>query len=669
MKLKKFRIKNYKSIIDSGYCDLARDFTILVGKNESGKTAILEALRDFDKELDEISENAFPIDENCGEPSIEMCFEIVRDEMLSIQEETGIHLEEDLVNNIVEHGLSLTKNPYGDYSLNNPRLQQLAQDVKQGRMATLEFEKEKLNKLLPEAPLPELDLEAKPSVLQQQINYLKLSVKKIIPSIRDDKKHEEILAAIRAIIKEGDKLVDNDTSSKTRPALINGILQKMPQFIFFSEFDSLLPFDVPVSELKKNKSITEFAEMTNLDLDLVMDTVDIQKRMNILNRHSATISGEFLDYWDQDKLELVIRPDGEKILFGVKEQNKTDIFKIEQRSKGLQWFLSFYLHLNSRMKENNIIIIDEPGLNLHAKAQKEIIKILEHRVSSHTQVIFSTHSPYFIDTMRLDRIRPVIKDGEIGTIIENNIRKDIDKETMTPIQTALGTQVSEQISPPSQRQKNVVFSGISNYYFYEALKGHLDLGKSDEWNVLPSFDMSHLKHLISNMIGQQCSFKVILERTEESMQLKNQLIETFGLRDSVIVFISKLDGEGLESVFSKHDFHHIVLDRENMPVEEVENSEYIKRSNMNKAYLAREFSERMKASAASISLSDETIVAFQNLCEKILFEADKILLPLEAGEVPVSKEKGKGLFKFWSHKSKEEKNSLKIKKVKEEIEA
>ena len=50
MKLKSFRIFRYKSIVDSGECTLSSDFTILIGKNESGKTAILEALRDFDRD-------------------------------------------------------------------------------------------------------------------------------------------------------------------------------------------------------------------------------------------------------------------------------------------------------------------------------------------------------------------------------------------------------------------------------------------------------------------------------------------------------------------------------------------------------------------------------------------------------------------------------------------
>lgn len=54
MKLKTFRIKNIKSIIDSGVCHLASDnITIFAGQNESGKSAVLEALRYFSNGIDE----------------------------------------------------------------------------------------------------------------------------------------------------------------------------------------------------------------------------------------------------------------------------------------------------------------------------------------------------------------------------------------------------------------------------------------------------------------------------------------------------------------------------------------------------------------------------------------------------------------------------------------
>ena len=48
MWFKKFKIKNYRSIVDTGWAELASDnITGLIGQNESGKTSILEALNSF----------------------------------------------------------------------------------------------------------------------------------------------------------------------------------------------------------------------------------------------------------------------------------------------------------------------------------------------------------------------------------------------------------------------------------------------------------------------------------------------------------------------------------------------------------------------------------------------------------------------------------------------
>ena len=77
MKLKKFRIKNFKSINDSGDCYLTDTITILAGKNESGKTSILEALEDFDTDK-KIRESAKPIKSPDAIPEISITFIVMK---------------------------------------------------------------------------------------------------------------------------------------------------------------------------------------------------------------------------------------------------------------------------------------------------------------------------------------------------------------------------------------------------------------------------------------------------------------------------------------------------------------------------------------------------------------------------------------------------------------
>jgi len=128
MKLTKFRIQNYKSITDSGYCTFASDLTILVGKNESGKTAILEALRYFNKSVLRVPEDALPLDGSVNEPLIEVCFQLNGEEVNEIQDASGVKLADGAIDYITDKGLVVTKDGRGRYSLSEECIGQLFSD-------------------------------------------------------------------------------------------------------------------------------------------------------------------------------------------------------------------------------------------------------------------------------------------------------------------------------------------------------------------------------------------------------------------------------------------------------------------------------------------------------------------------------------------------------------
>ena len=99
VKIIKFRIKNYKSIKDSGECYLSNGLTILAGKNESGKTSILEALEDFDTD-NEIREEAIPIHFDQEKPEITLLLQVSKKEINEIAEELKIDLGNEI--NVIE---------------------------------------------------------------------------------------------------------------------------------------------------------------------------------------------------------------------------------------------------------------------------------------------------------------------------------------------------------------------------------------------------------------------------------------------------------------------------------------------------------------------------------------------------------------------------------------
>ena len=99
MKLSAFRIKNFRSIVDSGWHNLASDnITGLIGQNESGKTAVLEALKCFyDGEISEDVQRR-----GAGLPEVYCSFHIGSKKLKSLFDEQL--LPEGLLDKVTEIG-------------------------------------------------------------------------------------------------------------------------------------------------------------------------------------------------------------------------------------------------------------------------------------------------------------------------------------------------------------------------------------------------------------------------------------------------------------------------------------------------------------------------------------------------------------------------------------
>lgn len=451
MKLKKFRIHHYKSIIDSGDCPLSSDFTILIGKNESGKTSLLEALRDFDREQPSIADDAFPLSGIHPNPTLELTFAIDAGELDAMADESQMKIPADRRANILDQGIGLTKSFSGEYRLKGEALAPVSHHGEQEESNPadqIKKKRQRMEELLKGCAIPDLNLTQDIEILQNSIRDLKGLVKSHLGFIHEEKAKVEIVELLHDMTRILSAARDGNPKISPQERFTAAMVKRLPRFVFFSDFNDILPFSIPMDAARDHQTVGDFARMANLDLDQLVKTEDLQKRINILNRAAAAISGEFLGHWGQNKITLIARPEGNNLLFGVKEAEGTDVYKVEQRSRGFQWFLSFYLRLNRYKSDDAVILIDEPGMNLHPVAQKDILKVLTEKGPAPRQVIFSTHSPALIDADHLDRIRCVIKDQEKGTLIKNSVHNGIDGETLLPVMTALGARLPVTLPPP-----------------------------------------------------------------------------------------------------------------------------------------------------------------------------------------------------------------------------
>ena len=187
-----------------------------------------------------------------------------------------------------------------------------------------------------------------------------------------------------------------------------------------------------------------------------------------LNSASKDISDQFSEWWSQRRHKIRYHADGDYFRIWVADDRRPDVeIELEARSKGFQWFFSFYLVFLVESEgghKDTILLLDEPGLHLHPTAQQELIAFFE-KLSETNQLAYTTHSPFLIDGEHLHRIRPVKEDDTGHSRITAETWPE-DRETIFPLQAAAGYAM---IGGLFQHRKNVLVEGITDFYYLQVL--------------------------------------------------------------------------------------------------------------------------------------------------------------------------------------------------------
>lgn len=132
------------------------------------------------------------------------------------------------------------------------------------------------------------------------------------------------------------------------------------------------------------------------------------------------------------------------------------------RGSGFQRMLSFFaqlVHAHSTGSEQNsrIITIDEPELHLHSDSQRQLRKVIEDAaIKENVQIIYTTHSPCFINAANPPSIRLVKRTnnkGKATSIVENTA-------DLPATRRELGVAISESLALGAV---TVIVEGITEY--------------------------------------------------------------------------------------------------------------------------------------------------------------------------------------------------------------
>lgn len=626
MLLKKVTIHKYKSFLTEQSYEVESAITRIVGKNESGKTALLEALAKsnyfedntefkFDKDLDyPRSELTKVRSEN---PAVLTCEYELSDDIIK-------SAEDDFAEGIVA-GKTFSVTSYYDNKKTTTGIGVDFDVFKEWLIAAFDIGDQ-----------------------CKELIHAATSYSELESTVSENSS----LPGTKEVKGELDR-IKKDSNSWTNP-LEGYIYHKyvspaIPKLWYFSDYFSL-PCRINLNEFSSGKptgSLTseEFKiakalfELSGLQLSDIQSESNFEAFKAQLEATSNSITDEMFEYWSTNQ-NLEIRFDIEHAPNNVRYLNiriynskHRVTLPLKNRSKGFLWFFSFLVWFSKIQGDKNskyILLLDEPGLSLHASAQNDLLRFIEEKLAPNYQVIYTTHSPFMIDSLKLNEVRTVYdtQNPKVGSVVSDAVEEK-DSDTLFPLQAALGYTIAQNlyVSP-----KNLLVEGISDLvylnHFSTLLKANGKEGLNEEITIVPVGGADKIATFISLMRGNELSTVCLLDTfTDQSAEARlKRMVEQKIIADKKILFYHTVIGQAyadIEDLFSKDEYlafyngafgksvqlSDLSLDQPIMT--------QLKRLNGNKAFNHYAPANYMAKNIGTLAFSEETLQRFENLFQLI----------------------------------------------------
>lgn len=507
MKLTRARVTNYKSIDDSGWVSLD-NVTCMVGKNESGKTAFLQAIRRIN-----------PADGANGS------FDLRDYPRKGYVRYRRRHEEEPAT--VVRAEFQLTESEVEEIESNFGRGVMLSNTVvasknyKNQRAWDLDIDETALVQHLIDSE--ELPLEVK-RYLEQSATWEELQ-----NNLRSLEVKPE---AVERLLRE----LPGRFQIDIRQQIILHFLEKfLPAFVYFDNYSAMRGriSIQDIMEREANNDEVEDADRTFLallamvgaDLDDLETQTSYEYLKAELESASIGISDEIFEFWKQNthlQVEFDLSqanpndppPLNKGTIMHVRIRNNRHRVSVpfDERSKGFVWFFSFLVYFSQFEEEQRsdlIMLLDEPGLNLHALAQYDFLRFIDERLAPKHQVIYTTHSPFMINLDHLNRVRTVEDMDELGTVVGSDILRN-NHETVFPLNMALGYQMAQTLF----LAPHCLLVNSASDLIYLQVFGEIGTNQSrskldPRWVVIPVGNADNLPTFVS-LLGENYSSVAVL---------------------------------------------------------------------------------------------------------------------------------------------------------------
>jgi len=495
MKLREFTVREFRSIWDSGSVKVDDQVTCLVGKNEAGKTALLTALyrtnpiipeaAAFDETYDypkrEVEDYRFAIENKDRDEAVvvECLYELEDDDTEVVTSVLGLK---------VLKGKTFTCNTHYGKS---KRTFDLMVDESAAR-----------NHLADNSALPDELKDALKKTADWDAFSAALGTAEATEAVR-------VLKGTVAKVRE--KGLDS--------YIFNSLIwPRAPKYLYFDEYyqmkgqanlSALITREDTKNLEDSDYPLIGLINLARLDHRQLVAAKNTTELKNKLEGAGNYLTARIVKYWSQNQhiqMRFDVRdakpedpPDmrqGINVWGEVYDTVHWAHTPLGSRSRGFVWFFSFLAWYEDikRQKQNVILLLDEPGLSLHGRAQADLLEYFEAELSTH-QLLYTTHSPFMIDPARFERVRIV---QDLGIDAKEQLPKDQDgtkvlthvfdatNDSLFPLQGALGYEIQQTlfIGPNS-----LVVEGPADMLYLRAVSGQMErerrVGLSEDWVITP----------------------------------------------------------------------------------------------------------------------------------------------------------------------------------------
>ena len=554
MRLRKFRARAYRCIHDSGEITVG-DLAAFVGRNESGKTTILQALTLLNK------------DEVVSE--LDLCDEMSEDLKSEVRLAEGeFELNQNEINLIRERFPKVpeikklrifrtNKNPKAQYDFGDLRI---SEEENKGLNSWENFTEKIFNFLdtIPNHIRIQIDtkfFEGAPPNNQEDFDS----------RLAEFSNHIHVKANEESrVVEEWEKIYHSPenqfsnllSGTSDKKALENYIEENIhPRFVYFSDYKKIYG-NIDLNEyIKKSKGekqdgveyVEEFDKAETVRNLFYLAELDVEemeklhdspsKLIKFLNTASNRLTNRLNPAWKGDPIHVDLRYQPGNIMSVVisdvhKDGTVTNTGLLNRRAEGFKWTFSFIVNFaaetqRAELKEA-ILLLDEPARNLHPTQQMGISDLLKDLAGSN-QVLYATHSPFMIFDYTPGNL----------LVVELDKRKHLsrifydywnaDDKTLTPILYGLSRGQVESIVDReigTNSRPIIIVETMSDCMYLNAFDKFLqDPNISmNPLNIIAAYNKNSVLPLAIFYRNHGYRTFILLDNSEESKQISAQLV-------------------------------------------------------------------------------------------------------------------------------------------------